>query len=82
MDDQVLQLVKECATSYLGVKMDDIVSVAEILIDSKTQGYEVSVQGEKVSDPEKCWCIIVVKDGEASILGAKKNGDGDHEQQR
>ncbi len=81
MDDQVLQLVKECATSYLGVKMDDIVSVAEVLIDSKTQGYEVSVQGDKVTDPQKCWCIIVVKDGQASILSANKNGDEDREQQ-
>jgi hypothetical protein len=80
MDEQVLQLVKECAISYLGVKMDDIVSVAEVLIDSETQSYQVSVQGDKVSDPEKCWCIIVVKDGEASILDAKKNGDENHEQ--
>ena len=47
MDDQVLQKVKECAISYLGMKMDDIVSIAEVFNDATTQGFEVSVQGKR-----------------------------------
>jgi hypothetical protein len=79
MDDQVLQKVKECAISFLGVNMDDIVSVAEVFNDATTQGFEVSVQGEKVPSTEKCF--VLVKDGEASILATKENGDEQHEQQ-
>ena len=30
MDDQVLEKVKECAISYLGMQKDDFVSVSEI----------------------------------------------------
>ncbi len=79
MDDQVLQKVKECAISYLGMNMDDIVSVAEVFNDATTQGFEVSVQGEKAPPTEKCF--VLVKDGEASILATKENGDKQHEQQ-
>jgi hypothetical protein len=66
MDDQVLQKVKECAVDYLGVRMDDIVSVSEIFGDDTTQGFDVRVQGREVSPPERC--VVVVKDGQASIL--------------
>ncbi len=66
MDDQVLQKVKECAIDYLGVRMDDIVSVSEIFSDDTTQGFDVRVQGREVPTPERC--IVVVKDGQASIL--------------
>ncbi len=73
MDDQVMQMVKECAISYLEVKEDDIVSVAEVFNDSGTPSYEVRVQGENV--PETGRCFVVVKDGEASILDMEENGD-------
>jgi hypothetical protein len=66
MDDQVLQKVKECAVDYLGVRMDDIVSVSEMFHDDTTQGFDVSIQGREVSTPQRC--IVVVKDGQASIL--------------
>ena len=66
MDDQVLQKVKECAVDYLDVRMDDIVSVSEIFHDDTTQGFDVSIQGREVSTPQRC--IVVVKDGQASIL--------------
>ena len=66
MDDQFLQKVKECAIDYLGVRMDDIVSVSEIFSDDTTQGFDVRVQGREVPTPERC--IVVVKDGQASIL--------------
>src|SRR5439155_18545376 len=65
MDDQVLQKVKQCAVDYLGVRMDDIVSVAEVLSDDATQHFDVRVQGREVSPPQRC--IVVVKDGQASI---------------
>jgi len=65
MDDQVLQKVKECAVDYLGVKMEDIVSVSEILVDDTTQGFDVRVQGREVPTEERC--IVLVKDGQASI---------------
>ena len=67
MDDQVLQKVKECAVDYLGVKMDDIVSVAELFRNDTTQGFEVRVQGGAVS-PKEERCVVVVKDGQASIV--------------
>ena len=66
MDDQVLQKVKECAVDYLDVTMDDIVSVSEIFHDDTTQGFNVSIQGREVPTPQRC--IVVVKDGQASIL--------------
>ena len=66
MDDQVLQKVKECAVDYLGVKMDDIVSVSEIFRDDMTQGFDVRVQGRAAPAPQRC--VVVVKDGQASIL--------------
>jgi hypothetical protein len=66
MDDQVVQKVKECAVDYLGVRMDDIVSVSEIFIDDTTQGFDVRIQGREVSTPPRC--IVVVKDGQASIF--------------
>jgi hypothetical protein len=66
MDDQVVQKVKECAVDYLGVRMDDIVSVSEIFSDDTTQGFDVRIQGREVPPPERC--IVVVKDGQASIL--------------
>ena len=66
MDDQVVQKVKECAVDYLGVKMEDIVSVSEIFSDDTTQGFDVRVQGRAAPAPERC--VVVVKDGQASIL--------------
>ena len=66
MDDQVLQKVKECAVDYLGVRMDDIVSVSELFRDDTTQGFDVRIQGREVPTPQRC--IVVVKDGQASIL--------------
>ena len=66
MDDQVVQKVKECAVDYLGVRMDDIVSVSEIFRDDTAQGFEVRIQGREVPTPQRC--IVVVKDGQASIL--------------
>ena len=66
MDLQVVQKVKECAVDYLGVRMDDIVSVSELFRDDTTQGFEVRIQGREVLTPQRC--IVVVKDGQASIL--------------
>jgi len=66
MDDQVLEKVKECAISYLGMQMDDFVSVSEIFNDGNTQGFDVSVQGKETPTIEKCF--VMVKDGQASIL--------------
>ncbi len=66
MDDQVVQKVKECAVDYLGMSMDDSISVSEIFRDETTQGFNVSIQGREVPTPQRC--IVVVKDGQASIL--------------
>ena len=66
MDDQVLEKVKECAISYLGMQKDDFVSVAEVFNDDKTQGFDVQVQGKE--SPTTAKCFVVVKDGQASIL--------------
>lgn len=66
MDDQIVQKVKECAVDYLGVRMDDIVSVAEMFLDDTTQGFEVRIQGREVPTPQRC--IVMVKDGQASIV--------------
>jgi len=66
MDDQVLQKVKECAVDYLGVRMDDIVSVSELFRNDTTQGFDVRIQGRAVPTPQRC--IVVVKDGQASIV--------------
>ena len=66
MDDQVLQKVKECAVDYLGVRMDDIVSVSEMFHDDTTQGFDVRLQGRVVPTPQRCF--VVVKDGQASIV--------------
>ncbi len=66
MDDQVLEKVKECAISYLGMEKDDFVSVAEVFNDDKTQGFDVKVQGKETPTTGKCF--VVVKDGQASIV--------------
>jgi hypothetical protein len=66
MDDQVLQKVKECAVDYLGVGVEDIVSVSEIFRDDTTQGFDVRIQGREAPTPQRC--IVVVKDNQASIL--------------
>ena len=66
MDDQVVQKVKECAVDYLHMRMDDSISVAEIFHDDTTQGFDVRIQGREVPAPQRC--IVVVKDGQASIL--------------
>ena len=66
MDDQVVQKVKECAVDYLGVRMEDIVSVSEMFRDDTTQGFEVRIQGREVPTPQRC--MVVVKDGQASIM--------------
>ena len=72
MDDQVLEKVKECAISYLGMEKDDFVSVAEVFNDDKTQGFDVKVQGKET--PTTGTCFVVVKDGQASIVA--QPGDG------
>ena len=66
MDEQVLEKVKECAISYLGMEKDDFVSVAEVFNDDKTQGFDVKVQGKETPTTGKCF--VVVKDGQASIV--------------
>jgi hypothetical protein len=66
MDDQVLQKVKVCAVDYLHMRMDDSISVAEIFRDDTTQGFNVSIQGREVPTPQRC--IVVLKDGQASIV--------------
>jgi len=66
MDDQVLEKVKECAISYLGMEKDDFVSVAEVFNDDKMQGFDVEVQGKETPTIGKCF--VVVKDGQASIV--------------
>ena len=66
MDDQVVQKVKECAVDYLGVRMDDIVSVSELFRDDTTQGFEVRIQGREIPTPQRC--MVVMKDGQASIV--------------
>jgi len=66
MDDQVFQMVKECAVDYLHMRMDDSISVAEVFHDDTTQGFAVTIQGRAVPTPQRC--IVVVKDGQASIL--------------
>jgi hypothetical protein len=66
MDDQVIQKVKSCAVDYLHMRMDDSISVSEIFRDDTTQGFDVSIQGREVPTPQRC--IVVVKDGQASVL--------------
>jgi hypothetical protein len=66
MDDQILEKVKECATSYLGMQKDDFVSVSEIFHDEHSQGFDVQVQGKET--PTIAKCFVVVKDGQASII--------------
>jgi hypothetical protein len=68
MDEQILEKVKECAVTYLGMQQDDFVSVAEIFSDDETntQRFDVKVQGKET--PTIGQCFVVVKDGEASIL--------------
>lgn len=68
MDDQILEKVKECAVSYLGMQKDDFVSIAEIFSDDKanSQGFDVKVQGKETSTAGQCF--VMVKDGKASIL--------------
>src|SRR5260370_8787480 len=66
MDDQVMHKVKECAVDYLHMRIDDSISVAEIFHDETTRGFDVSIQGREVPTPQRC--IVVVKDGQASIF--------------
>jgi hypothetical protein len=66
MDDQVLDKVKECAISYLGMQMDDFVSVSQVFDDGNSQGFDVKVQGKEM--PTTGQCFVVVQDGQASIL--------------
>jgi hypothetical protein len=66
MDQQVLEKVKECAISYLGMQKDDFVSVNEVFTDDKSQGFDVRVQGKETPTIGKCF--VVVKDGEASVV--------------
>jgi hypothetical protein len=79
MEEVILEKVKECAISYLGVQKEDIVSVAEVFKDATTQGFEVRVQKDEA--PLSQQCFVLVKDGEASILATKENGDKYNEQQ-
>jgi hypothetical protein len=66
MDDQIIEKVKECAVSYLGMQMGDSVSVSEIYSDSSSQSFDVRIQGKETPVTGKCF--VVVKDGQASIL--------------
>ncbi len=66
MDEQVIEKVKECAISYLGMQKDDFVSVSEVFNDDKSQGFDVRVQGKETPTVGKCF--VVVKDGQASIV--------------
>ncbi len=66
LEDQVLAKVKECAISYLGMQIDDFVSVSQIFDDGNSQGFDVSVQGKATSTTGKCF--VVVKNGQANIL--------------
>ena len=66
MDDQIIQKVKQCAVDYLHMRMDDSISVAEIFHDDTTQGFDVSIQGR--ADPTPQRCLVVVKDGQASVV--------------
>ena len=66
MDEQVIEKVKECAISYLGMQKDDFVSVSEVFNDDKSQGFDVRVQGKETPTVGKCF--VVVKDGQASVV--------------
>jgi len=66
MDEQVIEKVKECAITYLGMRKDDFVSVSEVFNDDKSQGFDVRVQGKETPNVGKCF--VVVKDGQASIV--------------
>jgi hypothetical protein len=66
VDDQVIEKVKECAVSYLGMQMGDSVSVSEIYNDSSTQRFDVRIQSKETPVTGKCF--VVVKDGQVSIL--------------
>lgn len=66
MDEQVIEKVKECAITYLGMRKDDFVSVSEVFNDDKSQGFDVRVQGKETPTIGKCF--VVVKDGQASIV--------------
>ncbi|MFL5653179.1 MAG: hypothetical protein ACJ8CB_03220 [Ktedonobacteraceae bacterium] len=72
MDEQVLEKVKECAISYLGMQKDDFVSVAEMFHNDQGQGFDVRVQGKET--PTTGTCFVVVKDGQASVV--PQPGDG------
>lgn len=66
MDDQILEKVKECAISYLGMQKDDFVSVSEVFNNDRSQGFDVEVQGKAA--PTTAKCFVVVKDGQASVV--------------
>ena len=66
MDDQILEKVKECAVSHLGMQMGDFVSVSEIYNADSTQRFDVRIQGKEMPVTGKCF--VIVKDGLASIL--------------
>jgi hypothetical protein len=74
MDEQILEKVKECAVTYLGMQKDDLVSVSEIFNDEQdnTQGFDVKIQGKEDSNTGKCF--VVVKDGKASIVTQPSDG--------
>ena len=72
MDEQVLEKVKECAISYLGMQEDDFVSVSEMFHNDQEQGFDVRVQGKET--PTIGTCFVVVKDGQASVV--PQPGDG------
>ncbi len=68
MDEQVVLKVKQCAVDYLQMRMDDSISVAEMFHDDTSQGFAVSIQGSESPTPQRC--VVVVKDGQASIVDA------------
>lgn len=77
MDDQVLEKVKECAISYLGMEKDDFVSVSEVFNDDKTQGFDVEVQGKETPATGKCF--VVVRDGQASVVTQPGEGSSSNQ---
>ncbi len=68
MDDQVFQKVKQCAVDYLEMRMDDSISVAEMVHDGTSQGFAVNIQGSVSPTTQRCF--MMVKDGQASIVDA------------
>ena len=48
-----MMLQYRTAVDYLGVRMDDSVSVAEMFRDDTTKGFDVSIQAREVPTPQR-----------------------------